>query len=248
MEPVPSGQQIPIVDFVRPSLFDDVQLNHTGTQIGAIVPSHDDSTSLITYELATQKLDGVGAPRTGRDISSFAWLDCNQLSYLISEEKILGRYMFVSEAGKLSNAELVNFDSQAGSIQILGSEQNDRTQLLVNLKGFRLRYDHPEVINPVNHGELLTRYPELKTDHGFNNFFWADKLGKLEFGVTQEDGILTLNLLSGQSWAKCPEDLEQVDPVDSGDNPGEVVVLGPGTWRAAARSSSWTRQAARPAR
>ena len=227
MEPVPSTAQIPIVDFVRPVLFTDVQLNHTGTQIGAIVPSHDDSTSLVTYELATQKLDGVGAPRTGRDISSFAWLDGNQLSYLISEEKIVGRYMFVSEAGKLSNAELVNFDSQAGSIQILGSEQNDRTQLLVNLKGYRLRYDHPEVINPVNHGELVTRYPELKTDHGFNNYFWYDKLGKLDFGVTQEDGILTLSKLGGESWVKCPEDLEQIDLVDSGDNSGEIVVIGP---------------------
>ncbi len=226
MEPVPATVQIPIVDFVRPSMFTDVQLNHTGTQIGAIVPSHDDSTSLVTYELATQKLDGVGAPRTGRDISSFAWLDGNQLSYLISEEKIVGRYMFVSEAGKLSNAELVDVDSQAGSIQILGSEQNDRTQLLVNLRGNRLRYDHPEVINPVNHGALLTRYPELKTDHGFNNFFWADKLGKLEFGVTQENGMLTLNKLAGESWVKCPEDLEQIDLVDSGDNPGEIVVLG----------------------
>ena len=227
MEPVPATSQIPIIDFIRPSLFSDVQLNHTGTHIGAIVPGHDDTTSLVTYELATQKLDGVGSPRVDRDIESFAWLDGSQLTYLMSEKKIVGRYMFVSDAGKLSDAELVNFDPQAGSIQILGSEQDDRTHLLVNLRGFRLRYDHPEVINPVNRGLLLTRYAELKTDHGFNNFFWADKMGKLEFGVTQEDGILTLNRLSGESWAKCPQDLEQIDLKDSGDNPGELVVLGP---------------------
>ena len=35
MVPVPADQQIPIIDFVRPVLFADVQLNHAGTQIGA---------------------------------------------------------------------------------------------------------------------------------------------------------------------------------------------------------------------
>jgi hypothetical protein len=39
MEPVPSTEQIPIVDFVRPPLFDGVQLNHTGTRVGALVPA-----------------------------------------------------------------------------------------------------------------------------------------------------------------------------------------------------------------
>ncbi len=226
MVPVPADQQIPIIDFVRPVLFADVQLNHAGTQIGAIVPGRDDSTSLLTYELATQKLDGVGASRTDRDVTTFTWLNGNQLTYVVSANKSNSGYLVLSEAGKLTNEEGVSADSPADSVSILASDTEDRTRLLVDLKGESLRYDHPEVINPVNHGQLLTRYPELRTDHGFNNFFWPDKHGRLEYGVTQEDGILRLSKLEGESWAKCPEDLEQIDLVDSGDNPGEIVVLG----------------------
>ena len=84
MAPVPDTEQIPIVDFVRPALVSGVQLNHTGTQIGAIVPGTDDHTSLITYGLETQKLDGVSAPPGDRDISSFVWLDGERLTYLQS--------------------------------------------------------------------------------------------------------------------------------------------------------------------
>ena len=226
MEPVPASQQIPIVDFIRPALFSGVQLNHSGTHIGAIVPGHDDSTSLLTYELATQKVDGASAPRTDRDITTFEWLNGDELTYVISANKSNSGYLFVSEAGKLATAEAVGAASPADEIGILNSLTDDRTQLLVDLKGEGLRYDHPEVINAMNHGELVTRYPELRTDHGFNNFFWSDKHGKLEYGVTQEDGILALNKLAGESWVKCPEDLEQIDLVGSGDNPGEVVVLG----------------------
>jgi len=226
MAPVPDTEQIPIVDFVRPALVSGVQLNHTGTQIGAIVPGTDDHTSLITYGLETQKLDGVSAPPGDRDISSFVWLDGERLTYLQSENKIVGRYLYLSSAGKLSLAERVGAQGSDGSVQILGNPPEDRTNLLVNLKGFNWHYDHPEMINAVAHGTLVTRYPELKTDHGFNNSFWADKQGNLAYGVTQEDGVLTLSKLDGDNWVKCPEDLDQIDPVDSGDNPGDIVALG----------------------
>ncbi len=225
-EPVLATEQIPIVDFVRPALFESAQLNHTGTQIGAIVPGDDDHTNLITYELATKKLDGIGAPRGDRDISSFDWIDGNRLVYLLSENKIVGRHLILSEAGKLANGEEVGAFGSDGSVSIIANTPDDRTQVLVDLKGYHLRYDHPELINVINHGDLVVRYPELKTDHGFNNAFIGDKMGRLGFGITQEDGILALHQLAGESWIKCPEDLDQVEVIDAGDSPGELTVLG----------------------
>ena len=226
-DPVPANEKIPVFDFVRPSLFSDVQLNHTGTQVGAIVPGDNDHTSLITYDLVGQKLDGVSAPTGDRDIASFEWLDGDRLVYVISEKKIAGRALFLSSAGKLSIAEQVGAQGSDGSVQILDNPPDDRTNLLVNLKGFNWRYDHPEMINAVNHGALVARYPELKTDHGFNIAFLADKNGQLAFGATLEDGIPKLSRLNGDDWVACPEDIDQIEVAGSGDNPGEILVLGP---------------------
>lgn len=226
-EPVPANEQIPIIDFVRPAQFEDVQLNHTGTQVGAIVPGADDHTNLVTFELATLKLDGISPPPGDFDITYFAWLDGNRLSYIIGKRATGGGGLIVGEAGKLTSAEPVNMSVEDSSFQVIANPPEDRTQLLVDLTAPTLRYDSLEIINAVNHGALVTRYPELKTDHGFNIEFLPDKLGKLAFGVTQENGILTLSRLEGESWVKCPEDLDQVDLIDSGDNPGEIVVIGP---------------------
>ncbi len=227
LEPVPANVQIPIVDFVRPALLMGVQLNHIGTQIGAIVPGNDDHTSLFTYNLKTQAIDGVSPPTGDKDISSFSWLDGSRLTYQTSTGKLGGGYLILSEAGKLSNAEPVAADTQADSMEVLANPPEDRTQFLVDLSGSGLRYDHLEMISAANHGSLVIRYPELKTDHGFDITFLADKMGKLAFGITQEDGVLSMSRLAGESWVKCPEDLDQVEVLDSGDNPGEIVALGP---------------------
>ncbi|HEY4989651.1 MAG TPA: prolyl oligopeptidase family serine peptidase, partial [Opitutaceae bacterium] len=128
-------------------------------------------------------------------------------------------------AGKLAVANPLVYQGPRAFIQILANTPDDRTQFLMDLKGGDLRYDHVEMVN-AHSGTLIFRYPELKTDHGFNISFTPDKLGKLAFGMTQEDGILALNKLSGDAWIKCPEDMDQIDLVDAGDEPGQVVVLG----------------------
>jgi dipeptidyl aminopeptidase/acylaminoacyl peptidase len=226
MEPVPATSQVPIIDFVRPELFRDVQLNHTGTHVGAIVPDQNDYLNLVTYNLTTRELVGVAAPPGDTDLSAFLWLKDTRLVYLQTQRKFVGRYLYLTDANKMGNAELLRIEGANGVRQVLGSPPRDRSEILVNLRGPRLRYDHPEMINAYSHGTLVTRYPELKTDHGFNIRFLADKLGSLAFGVTQEDGILSLSMLTNDSWLKCPIDLDQVHLVEAGDAPGEIVVLG----------------------
>ena len=221
--PVLATEPIPVIDFVRPVLYQQPQINYTGTQIGAIVPGDDDHESLVTYNRLTQKLDGMSA-RGDRDISSFAWLDGDRLICIMSEKKIVGRVILSGEAGKLVTSTPLRIGSSASIIAI---PPGDRTSMLMNLFGFGLRYDHPATLNARDFGHVLVRYPELKTDHGFNTGFVADKKGALAFGFTAEDGVFALSQLAGESWVKCPEDLDQVSVFGCGDEPGQIVVLGP---------------------
>ena len=226
MEPVSTTSQIPIIDFVRPELFRNVQLNHTGTHVGAIVPDRDDYLNLVTYNLTTRELVGLATPQGDTDIIDYFWLNDPRLLYLQTQKKFIGRYLFLTDANKMANVELLRIEGPNGVRQVLGSPPRDRSEILVNLRGPRLRYDHPEMIGAYSHGALVTRYPELKTDHGFNIRFLPDKLGSLAYGVTQEDGILSLSTLTSDTWAKCPIDLDEVHLVEAGDAPGEIVVLG----------------------
>jgi dienelactone hydrolase len=241
MEPVPATDPIPVADFVRPSLFQDPKLNYTGTHIAAIVSDDTDHTSLITYDRTNQTIDGIGS-RGDTDVSNFEWLNDKRLVYVLSFAKIGGTSLYVGEAGQLSNS-LPLF--QHVGVSVFAVPPSDRTHPLANLFADGINtghYDDAVTINTAimsdntgvpmsdadaNVKRIIERYPEMKTDHGFDRGFFADKEGKLEFGVTQEDGILALHELAGENWVKCPEDLDQIEVLQPGDNPGEVTVLGP---------------------
>jgi dienelactone hydrolase len=226
VDPVPSSQQIPIVDFVRSPQLRNVQLNHTGTEIGAIVTDRHDNQNLLLLNLVTGKVEGVSAPKEDADIETFIWLEGDHLAYLVTFRKVMSVSLYVSQAGKLTEADWVRPQGPPAGWRVIATTPEDRNQILVDLTGGELRYDHPEIVDAKNHGALAVRYPELRTDHGFNTQFVADKMGKLEFGTTQEDGIPALSMLRGEEWVKCPEDLDEIDLLDAGNRPGEVVVLG----------------------
>lgn len=189
MEPVPANEPIPIVDFVRPPLFDDVQLSHTGTRVGALVPSTSDQRSLVTYDLEDQTLDGVSAPPGDREISSFFWLDGDRLAYVVTDRSSGATTLNLATAGKLAIATST-WDNQGagGSVTILTNTPDDRTQFLLDLRGEGLRYDQVEMVN-AHSAALIVRYPDLKTDHGFNNFFVPDKLEGLPSASPRRTGF-----------------------------------------------------------
>jgi dienelactone hydrolase len=226
LAPVPPAQQIPIIDFVRPALLRDVQINHAGRYVGAIVPDRLDGSNLLLVDLVSRKPEGVSVDSENFEVSSFLWLDGGRLAYVVSQLKFVGRDLYFSEAGKLANAERVRPEGAETNSTIVADLVADRSQLLVDVTGPRIRYDHLELVNAADRGALIERFPDLKTDHGFNLQYLPDRAGRLGFGVIQEDGILTLDKLSGDSWVKCPEDLDQVQIVSAGDQPGQLVVLG----------------------
>jgi hypothetical protein len=227
LEPVPATEPIPIVDFFRPNLFSDVQLNHTGTHIGAIVPDEDDHTSLFTFELRKQSVSATGAPTGDNDISSFNWLGGTELTYIVTHRKLGGGRLFLSGAGRLSDAQPIRVSAPGVGIRVYGSTPEDRSQLLVDLILATTRYDHVNLINASNNGTFIKRYPELTSDHGFNTAFIPDKMQKLAYGIVEENGANTLSRLDGDAWHRCPEDLDQIDVVGAGDDVGDIAVLGP---------------------
>jgi dienelactone hydrolase len=239
--PVAATEQVPVADFVRPSIFQGPKLNYTGTHIGAIVSDDTDHTSLITFDRSTQKIDGIGS-RGDTDLTNFEWLNDKRIVYVLSFAKIGGTSLYVGEAGNLSNS-LPLF--QHVGVSVFAVPPADRTHPLANLFADGINtghFDDAVTINTAimsdntgvpmsdadaNVKRILERYPEMKTDHGFDLGFLADKEGKLAYGITQEDGIPALHQLVGDNWVKCPEDLDQIDVLQAGDEPGDVTVLGP---------------------
>jgi dipeptidyl aminopeptidase/acylaminoacyl peptidase len=45
--------------------------------------------------------------------------------------------------------------------------------------------------------------------------------------MTADNGLLALHHLVGDHWEKCPVDVNHIDIIDHGNEPGQLVVLGP---------------------
>lgn len=82
---------------------------------------------------------------------------------------------------------------------------------------------------------IVSRYAVPRP--GITYHYLADREGRLAFGFTSDDGKNAMFRLADNRWEKCPVDLEQIDVVGYGDEPG------PG----AGRRSASGRKAPRPA-
>jgi dipeptidyl aminopeptidase/acylaminoacyl peptidase len=76
-----------------------------------------------------------------------------------------------------------------------------------------------------NDRHIINRYPVPPT--GLTIGYMADREGKLAYAFTAEKGVQTMYRLEGETWKTCPVDLEQIDIIGPGDQPGQVVVTGP---------------------
>ncbi len=239
--PVAPTEQIPVIDFFRPSQFQNPMLNYAGTHIAAIVSDTTDHTSLYVFDRTNKTVDGIGS-RGDNDITSFTWLGDKRLVYVESFAKLGGTTLHVGEAGNLSNS--VPLFRNVG-VSVFAVPPADRSHPLANLFADGINTGHfddavtidtaimsdnsgvPVSDADANVKRILVRYPEMRTDHGFDQGFFADKNGSLSFGLTQQDGVFTLHKLVGDNWVNCPEDLDEIEFEGAGDNPGEIAVLGP---------------------
>jgi len=187
--PVPADQPIPVVDFARPSLFDDAKLNPAGTYFAAFSKNEKLERSVMICELATGKVQW-----TDSGVWTFAWVDDHHIQ--LNERP----------------GQVVAIDRPL--------RQLDITSLLPELKrgliqdtGFLWKWPLPE--SPTNNGRVTRTWQNLED-------------GQAVFCTTSEDdGHKRLYRRDAGRWVECPVNLDEITPVEVGDQPGEMLVIGP---------------------
>lgn len=246
--PVPSTEQIPTMDFFRPLVLQQPVLNPSGTRVAAIVTAGEDKHQLLVYDLKSQKTEMVGGSGD-KDLYQVHWLNDTKLMFSLSTRKLYGLGLLAADVGSLSSAYplLQYYGSSLVSIPLKNrlrplvwnrfdfESQQDRgvavinteitTGKLVNLAVAGARGSDAMDAKDNNDRHIVDSYP--LPQHGLTYGYMADKEGQLAFSFTGQDGELAMHRLAEKQWIKCPVDLEHIDIVGNGDQPGQLVVVGP---------------------
>ena len=251
-EPVPAGQPIPIMDFFRPLLLQQPTLNPSGTHIAAVVTAGDDRHQLLVYEIKTQAVETVGGSGD-KDIHSVYWLNDRRLVFRLSAEKLYGLGLIAANVGSLKfgypllqyyGSRLIAVPTQNRTHPLVWNRfdglEDDRdlgvavvdsdlaSGKLINLLRATDPLSYGTAIREArdnNERHILDRYPLPET--GLCYHYMADKAGRLEFALTSQNGELALNHLNGRRWEKCPVNLDDIEVIGCGNQPGQLVVKGP---------------------
>ncbi len=246
--PVPAGEQVPIIDFFRPSILREPKLNPSGTHIAAIITAAEDRHQLLVYELKTQKIEITGGSGD-KDIYQVNWLGDHRLVFELGARKLYGLGMLAADVGSLKDAyPLLQY---YGSSLIAVPPKNRLRPLVWNRYDFETQRDlgaatintdirGGKLVNLLaagadwsaamdsrdnNERHITKRYPVPEPGIGLG--YLADKDGQLAFAFTSQDGALALHRLVDGHWEKCPVDLEHIDIVGCGNEPGQLAAVGP---------------------
>lgn len=249
LAPVPADQPIPISDFFRPLVLQQPELNLSGSHFAAIISAGADQHELLVVERKTNQLDRLFPP-SDKDINSFAWLDDQHLIFTISAKKLFNLGLFSVQIGKLGEAHPI---LQYYGSHLIAVRPRDRLHPLVwnaydsidahrdlgaavintTLFGgglvdiFQADVNNNDIADAreYNENHIIESFPTPPS--GLTLRYLADKEGQLEFAETMEDGVATLFHLADKKWEKCPVDLEKIDVICCGNEPGQLVVRGP---------------------
>lgn len=248
--PVPASEAIPMVDFFRPTLLQEPRLNPSGTHIAALVTAGEDRHELLVVELKNNQMERFSGGGDN-DIFEVTWLNDQRLIFGIAVKKSNGIGLFAAEVGDLTScypllqyvgstliavppqkrlrplmwihSGSLNAATDAGVVATINTDI--RSGQIANL--FRAGADNNSVMDAQasNDKHILSRQTGPKGE--FDIGFMADKEGRLEFGFTARDGVLSMHHLAGERWEKCPVDLEEIDVLGCGNQPGQLAVVGP---------------------
>jgi len=246
--PVPASETIPVMDFFRPLSLQQPVLNPSGTHFAAVITIGDDLHQLLVYDLKTQKSEQYGGT-SEMDADDVHWLNDRRLVFSLTFRKLSNLGMLAADVGALTDAfPLMQY---YGTSVIAVPPQNRLRPLVWNRRDNEAPYRdlgaatiNAEIVtgklanlstNATNASSLdvrennqkhiLEEYPVPAP--GLTTRYLADREGKLAFAFTSDDGNLTMHKLVDRKWVKCPVDLEHIDIVGCGDQPGQVVVAGP---------------------
>lgn len=252
--PVPASETIPVSDFFRPSLLTRPKLNSAGTHFGALVDTGADHTAILIYDLGKQKGTMVRGS-SNKDISSIAWLDQSHLLASMISDKRFAEGLLVANAEDPSDNYLVEAHSATALVGVptktkmkplvwiyrnaydegndLGVVQLDATKALGKnrgaMRGSIQAKAHEDETSLYGARASIVRAFSRPPGGGVVSDYMADKDGQLVFAIVLERGVSALFRLAGDSWIKCPVDLDAVMPVDVGDRANELIVVGPRT-------------------
>ncbi len=250
--PVPETQPVPLQDFFRPALFTGPQINPSGTHIAALVTAGTDEYRLLIYDMKKNTLESLGG--TGdKDIFGFRWLTDKRLLFQMSSLKYYNLGMFAVETGNLNHpypllqfvgARLVSIPQATPEFPVVwmsydaaDSEQDlgpatvntiTRVGAFINLHDAGVRHDDFLEVRDSNERHIQKTLPALKLKDAITSGYLADKTGTLAFGFSAKGGYTSLHYLEKNDWKKSPIDLEDVDIYAAGNQPGEILTLGPG--------------------
>ena len=242
--PVPADATIPVVDFFRPSLFRNPQLNDAGTKFAAMITVGADREELMVYDFASaagDRLHGVGK----QDIYDFDWLDDDHIIFPLASEKRYREGLYVTTVGDLGNSYFIDLHNVS---LVISTPESGRMYPVVWIK--HCAYDNGRdggvlqlnaKVKPKNpfatsayfdptslsHGttaSVVRSYPEPRP--GIPYRYSCDPQGNLACAFTSEEGVEHLFRLVEDKWVNCPVKLDDIDVL--GVEPeGRLVVLGP---------------------
>lgn len=255
-EPVPSSQPIPVQDFFRPAQLWDPRINEAGTHIAALI-SRDDKTELLIWDIAHRRAEVANA-YGDLDVANPQWLDDRHVEFGLTSEKYFNFATMVATVGDVQEAYpifqfcgsvnlWVPLADRAHPLYWLSAELINTGDRIFNrqgpvVSGEALRPASVGIVNPDqadndwttavkvvqnNDEHIYRRYPPVP---GVAAGYLADREGRLSIGVNaDENGIAHVFRFSDGAWIPCPIDLDRVEILGPGDDPGQLVVLGPRT-------------------
>ena len=248
--PVPADQPIPIQDFFRPRILEEPKLNPSGTHIAAIITAGEDRHQLLVYELKTQKIE-YASGSGDKDIYEVQWLNDSRLLFNLATRKMYGIGLMAANIGQLNEpypllqyygTRLIavppknrlhplvwnRYDFEAGKDTGAAVINTDlRGGKLVNMLAAGSGNSDLMDVRDNNDRHIQVSYPVPSLSLGLTVDYIADRDGQLAYALTADQGVIALHRLAGKEWIKCPVDLDQIDIIGPGDQPGQLVVIGP---------------------
>lgn len=248
--PVPADQPIPTQDFFRPPAIAQPKLNRAGTHIAALAVGSEDKHLLMIYDIASAKAEFLEVPGD-KDIYNLHWLTNSRVLFQLSSLKMYGLGIMAADVGKLKDAyPLQQFN---GSSLVSVPLANPGQPLVWNRRDFESRrdvgvvaldsqnqnFEFTDLTAAMSDGAFMLLRTKVRNNNdrtvarnypvppGITYRYMGDKAGELAYAFTSDAGERSVHRLQGKAWSRIPVDLEQIEIVANGNEPGQWLVIGP---------------------